>query len=73
MTLVFGTTVSPFCGNGPNVNNSTGNPDADAWEAWWLDFFQPAGELLTAAPWVFARGNHELCSHAGLESGPVLT
>ncbi len=45
--------------------NSTGNPDADAWEAWWLDFFQPAGDLLTAAPWVFARGNHELCSHAG--------
>ena len=36
-----------------------------AWEAWWLDFFQPAGDLLTAAPWVFARGNHELCSHAG--------
>jgi hypothetical protein len=45
--------------------NSTGNPDADAWEAWWLDFFQPAGPLLAAAPWVFARGNHELCSHAG--------
>jgi calcineurin-like phosphoesterase family protein len=45
--------------------NSTGNPDADAWEAWWLDFFQPAGDLLTAAPWVFARGNHELCAHAG--------
>ncbi len=45
--------------------NSTGNPDADAWQAWWLDFFQPAAELLAAAPWVFARGNHELCSHAG--------
>jgi hypothetical protein len=45
--------------------NSKDNPDADTWEAWWLDFFQPAGDLLTAAPWVFARGNHELCSHAG--------
>jgi hypothetical protein len=45
--------------------NSTGNPDADAWPAWWLDFFQPAAELLAAAPWVLARGNHELCSHAG--------
>ncbi len=45
--------------------NSTGNPDADAWEAWWLDFFQPAAPLLAAAPWVFTRGNHELCSHAG--------
>ncbi|HEX4954715.1 MAG TPA: metallophosphoesterase [Thermoanaerobaculia bacterium] len=45
--------------------NSTGNPDRDAWPAWWLDFFQPAAELLAASPWVFARGNHELCSHAG--------
>ncbi len=45
--------------------NSTGNPDADSWQAWWLDFFQPAAELLAAAPWVLARGNHELCSHAG--------
>lgn len=45
--------------------NSTGNPDADAWQAWWLDFFQPAAPLLNKAPWVFARGNHELCSHAG--------
>jgi hypothetical protein len=39
------------------------NPDS--WEAWWLDFFQPAAPLLAAAPWVVARGNHELCSHAG--------
>ena len=23
------------------------------------------GDLLAAAPWVFARGNHELCSRAG--------
>ena len=45
--------------------NSTGNPDADTWENWWLDFFQPAAPLLAAAPWVAARGNHELCSHAG--------
>ncbi|HEV8240192.1 MAG TPA: metallophosphoesterase [Thermoanaerobaculia bacterium] len=45
--------------------NSTGNPDADAWDAWWLDFFQPAAPLLAAAPWIVARGNHELCSHAG--------
>lgn len=45
--------------------NSSGNPDADTWQSWWLDFFQPAAPLLSAAPWVFARGNHELCSHAG--------
>ncbi len=62
-----GATPAEQCGiPGPYYSqNSTGNKDADAWEAWWLDFFQPAGDLLTAAPWVFARGNHELCSHAG--------
>jgi len=62
-----GAEPSEKCGlPGPYYSqNSTGNPDADTWEAWWLDFFQPAGDLLTAAPWVFTRGNHELCSHAG--------
>lgn len=62
-----GASPSEQCGiPGPYLSqNSTGNPDADAWEAWWLDFFQPAGDLLTAAPWVFVRGNHELCSHGG--------
>lgn len=45
--------------------NSTGNADRDAWPAWRDDFFAPAADLLTAAPWVLARGNHELCSHAG--------
>jgi hypothetical protein len=62
-----GSTPAEKCGlPGPYLSqNSTGNPDADRWESWWLDFFQPAGDLLTAAPWVFARGNHELCSHAG--------
>ncbi|HXU30578.1 MAG TPA: metallophosphoesterase [Thermoanaerobaculia bacterium] len=62
-----GAEPSELCGlTGPYYSqNSTGNPDADNWQAWWLDFFQPAGPLLTAAPWVFARGNHELCSHGG--------
>lgn len=62
-----GAEPSEKCGlPGPYLSqNSTGNPDADTWEAWWLDFFQPAGDLLTAAPWIFTRGNHELCSHAG--------
>lgn len=45
--------------------NSSANQDRDAWQAWWLDFFQPAAPLLAAAPWVAVRGNHELCSHAG--------
>jgi hypothetical protein len=62
-----GADPSEQCGlPGPYYSqNSKGNPDVDNWESWWLDFFQPAGDLLIAAPWVFTRGNHELCSHAG--------
>ena len=45
--------------------NAPGNSPHDSWSAWDLDFFTPAGELLWAAPWIFARGNHELCSRAG--------
>ncbi len=37
----------------------------DQWDIWRKDFFEPAKDLLAAAPWVFARGNHELCSRAG--------
>jgi hypothetical protein len=37
----------------------------DSWEDWRDDFFMPAGDLLNTAPWVFGRGNHELCSRAG--------
>jgi len=48
-----------------NVPAGAEGSDPDSWEPWWLDFFQPAADLLAAAPWVFARGNHELCSHAG--------
>ncbi len=45
--------------------NAPGNTPHDSWEAWNSEFFEPAGELLWAAPWAFARGNHELCSRAG--------
>ncbi len=62
-----GAPVSENCGLNATYysQNSPGNQDADTWQAWWLDFFEPAAPLLAAAPWVFARGNHELCSHAG--------
>lgn len=62
-----GAPVAENCGLNATYysQNSTGNPDADNWNAWWLDFFEPAGPMLSAAPWVFARGNHELCAHAG--------
>lgn len=35
-------------------------------EAWRADFFTPAAPLLNAAPWVFVRGNHEVCKRAGV-------
>ena len=41
-----------------------GTPAGDTWEAWDADFFAPAKNLLTAAPWVFARGNHESCDRS---------
>lgn len=35
------------------------------WDAWRDDFFNPAQSLLSAAPWLFVRGNHESCFRAG--------
>jgi len=50
----------------PYVSQNAGYSEApDTWENWWSDFFQPAAPLLAAAPWVFVRGNHELCSRGG--------
>ena len=40
-------------------------PVGDTWDAWKADFFDPAGPLLRAAPWIVARGNHEICTRAG--------
>ncbi len=45
--------------------NSAGSRTPDNWKAWRDDFFLPAANLLRVAPWVFTRGNHELCSRAG--------
>lgn len=45
--------------------NALGSSKADHWQKWRDDFFRPAEPLLMSAPWVFARGNHELCSRAG--------
>jgi hypothetical protein len=42
-----------------------GSPSGDSWGAWAADFFDPAAPLLAAAPWVFARGNHETCERGG--------
>ncbi len=42
-----------------------GSPFGDNWEAWDADLFTPASTLLDSAPWVFTRGNHEICSRGG--------
>lgn len=48
-----------------NNKNCEGSPFGDNWATWEADFFYPAQKLLRSAPWVFVRGNHELCSRAG--------
>ena len=53
-----------------------GSPSGDRWDTWAAEFFDPAAPLLAAAPWVFARGNHEACRRGGrgwfllLDAGP---
>lgn len=41
-------------------------PYGDNWRAWRADFFVPADRLLSAAPWIMVRGNHESCKRGGL-------
>jgi hypothetical protein len=54
-----------------------GSPSGDRWDTWAAEFFDPAAPLLTATPWVFARGNHESCDRGGrgwfqlLDAGPA--
>jgi hypothetical protein len=43
-----------------------GSPHGDNWASWDAEFFEPAGPLLRAAPWVLVRGNHESCARGGL-------
>jgi hypothetical protein len=42
-----------------------GSPWGYGFDAWRADLFVPAAPLLSAAPWVFVRGNHESCFRAG--------
>jgi len=43
---------------------STCTPSKYNWARWNADFFTPAAKLLSSAPWVMIRGNHETCSRA---------
>lgn len=46
----------------PAGNTGCANsPYGDKWATWKAELFDPAAPLLAAAPWVFARGNHEDC------------
>jgi hypothetical protein len=47
------------------VRGCAGSPFGDRWATWRAEFFDPARPLLGAAPWVFARGNHESCTRGG--------
>lgn len=41
------------------------SPHGDAWATWDADWFTPAQPLFLAAPILFTRGNHEVCSRGG--------
>ncbi|MEM9291034.1 MAG: metallophosphoesterase [Acidobacteriota bacterium] len=64
-----GSPASAGCEQGEGAlywsNNAPNAAYADHWQTWKDDLFAPAAELLPLAPWVFSRGNHELCSRAG--------
>jgi hypothetical protein len=42
-----------------------GSPYGDRWASWKAELFEPGQPLFAAAPWVFARGNHEDCNRGG--------
>ncbi len=47
------------------VAGCAGSPFGDNWPVWRTDLFAAAEPLLKVAPWVFVRGNHEVCSRGG--------
>lgn len=49
----------------PGELSCKGSPSGDSWETWKAEFFTPAKALLTAAPWILVRGNHEDCHRGG--------
>jgi len=51
------------CPNG--LVGCSGSPWGYGFDTWRADVFDPLRPLLEAAPWVFARGNHESCARAG--------
>jgi hypothetical protein len=58
-----------FCGYATPANAAipacTGSPWGFNWDVWREDVFKPMQSLLSAAPWVMTRGNHESCDRGG--------
>jgi predicted phosphodiesterase len=50
---------------GKQMSQCAGVAWGNGWGGWKADFFTPASPLLRTAPWIFVRGNHELCARAG--------
>ena len=48
----------------PTVVEGCAGPHGDNWDTWNADFFEPVRSALPAAPWIFARGNHESCERS---------
>ena len=48
----------------PSFAGCAGSPFGDNWPTWQADFFTPAAPLLSAAPILLVRGNHEDCARA---------
>lgn len=47
------------------VAGCAGSPWGYGWDVWNADLFTPAASLLSAAPWIVVRGNHESCTRGG--------
>jgi hypothetical protein len=58
----------PSCGINDTYysQNAFNSPRPDIWSNWYDDFFSATKAISATAPWIFARGNHELCSRAGV-------
>ena len=47
------------------IAGCSGSVWGHGYDVWDADFFTPAAPLLAKAPWVFVRGNHEMCERGG--------
>lgn len=64
-----GDSLGQHCGQVPGTpfysQSATNSNRPDIWENWQDDVFLATDMLMASAPWIVARGNHELCSRAG--------